>query len=198
MSDENSRAGGPDWDLLYDTASAQEGHFTTDQAASAGYSPQLLAHHLKKKRIVRIRRGVYRIVHFPPGDREDLVVVWLWSGQEGVFSHETALSLHGLSDVMPSNVHLTLPAAWRSRRLRVPPGTVLHYADIEAGDRTYVGCLPVTAPSRSVNDSALSFVAPDLILQAVDEGTGRGLFTEQMVAPALRYLEQFLPRSESR
>ena len=30
----------PDRDLLYEIASAQAGHFTTRQAAEAGYSPQ--------------------------------------------------------------------------------------------------------------------------------------------------------------
>ena len=32
----------PDWDHLFEIAAAQEGLFTTQQAAEAGYSPQLL------------------------------------------------------------------------------------------------------------------------------------------------------------
>jgi len=43
-----------------------------------------------------------------------------------VTSHHTALSLHGLSDVLPAHVHLTVPDAWRQRRLRVPAGIVIH------------------------------------------------------------------------
>ncbi len=31
----------PDWDRLYEAAAAQEGFFTTRQAADAGYSSQL-------------------------------------------------------------------------------------------------------------------------------------------------------------
>jgi hypothetical protein len=34
----------PDWDHLFEIAAAQDGLFTTQQAAEAGYSPQLLAH----------------------------------------------------------------------------------------------------------------------------------------------------------
>jgi len=49
---------------------------------------------------------------------------WLWSEQAGVISHQTALSLHGLSDVLPAQAHLTLPAAWSKRRFRVPPDVV--------------------------------------------------------------------------
>jgi predicted transcriptional regulator of viral defense system len=55
----------PDWDHLFEIAAAQDGLFTTRQAAVAGYSPQLIAHHLGAGRMVRVRRGVYRLVHFP-------------------------------------------------------------------------------------------------------------------------------------
>ena len=92
----------PDWDSLFSTASGQDGHFTTAQAAEAGYSPQLLAKHLKAGRIRRVRRGVYRVVHYPAAEHEDLVVLWLWSDRTGVFSHETALFLHDLSDALPT------------------------------------------------------------------------------------------------
>src|SRR5690349_16449602 len=109
----------PDWDRLFETAAAQQGMFTTQQAAEAGYSPQLLTHYQHSGRAVRVRRGVYRLVHFPAGEHEDLVLAWLWSERVGIISHHTALSLHGLSDLLPSHVHLTLPEASRSRRFRV-------------------------------------------------------------------------------
>jgi hypothetical protein len=48
----------PAWQALYDIAASQEGLFTTRQAAAAGYSPPLLAHHQKAGRIARVRRGI--------------------------------------------------------------------------------------------------------------------------------------------
>lgn len=116
----------PSWDQLFETASAQDGYFSTAQAAEAGYSPQLLAKYLKSGRITRIRRGVYRLVHFPAGEHEELVIIWLWAERAAVFSHETALSMHELSDVMSAKAHITLPESWRCRRLRVPADVVLH------------------------------------------------------------------------
>ena len=130
---------GPDWNRLFEIAVGPEGHFTTAQAADAGYSPQLLNRYLRSGRIRRVRRGVYRVVHFPAGEQEDLVEVWLWSDRAGVLSHETALALHDLSDLLPARIHLTLPAAWHARRLRVPDGVVLHYADVDDTERTWVG-----------------------------------------------------------
>ena len=49
---------GPAWQALYDVAASQEGLFTTRQAAAAGYSDPLLAHHQKAGNIARIRRGI--------------------------------------------------------------------------------------------------------------------------------------------
>ena len=150
----------PDWDRLYETAAGQEGYFSTAQAKAAGYSPQLLARHMGNGRIARARRGIYRLTHFPAGEHEELVVVWLWSERAGVFSHETALFLHGLSDALPSRVHLTLPAAWRSRRLRVPKGVATHFSDIAeqetslGGSRTCVQCLANAPRLRAGQGSA--------------------------------------------
>ncbi len=47
-------------------------------------------------------------------------------GVNGVISHQSALSIHELSDVSPARVHLTLPTTVRIRR-EVPKGLVIHY-----------------------------------------------------------------------
>jgi predicted transcriptional regulator of viral defense system len=148
------RATKPSWDRLFETASAQEGYFTTRQAAEAGYSSQLLLKHLRAGRVARAQRGIYRLVHYPVGEHEDLVTAWLWSERSGVISHQTALALHGLSDALPAQLHLTLPAAWHKRRFRVPAGVVLHHADVPREDRTWFGAVPATSAQRSLNDCA--------------------------------------------
>lgn len=174
MSPHAARA--PDWDALFEVAQAQAGYFTTRQAATAGYSPQLLAY-LGDKKVMRVRRGIYRLVHFPASDHEDLVVLWLWSEQEGVFSHDTALALHDLSDILPSRVHLTLPAGWRRRRLRVPMGLVLHFSDIGDGDRSSFDAVPVTRPRRTLEDCIETHVEPRLVGQAIRQARQRGLIS---------------------
>lgn len=169
------RQTGPDWDRLYETALAQEGHFTTQQALDAGYSSQLLVKYLNSGKIIRVRRTVYRLKHFPPGQQEDLVALWLWSDRAGVFSHETALMLHELSDVLPARAHLTVPAKWRRRRLQVPDGVVLHYADVTKRDRAWVGAVPVTSPARTLADCAADYVSPDFLSFAISQALARGM-----------------------
>jgi predicted transcriptional regulator of viral defense system len=181
----------PDWDRLYETAAAQDGMFTTRQAAEAGYSPQLLAHHLGSGRFIRVRRGVYRLVHFPAGEREELTVIWLWSEQAGVFSHQTALALHDLSDVLPAQVHLTLPSEWRKRRLRVPSGVVLHYEDVPGEERSWFGPVPATAPARTLVDCARADVSPELLRQAALEALDRGLVARAELAAVDDVLRPF-------
>src|SRR5687767_5773912 len=91
----------PDWNRLFEIAVGQSGLFTTQQAADAGYSPQLLIHHVRTGRVARVQRGIYRLVHFPAADHEELVAAWLWSERAGVVSHQSALALHDLSDILP-------------------------------------------------------------------------------------------------
>ncbi len=190
--------GGPDWDRLYELAAAQEGHFTTAQAAEVGYSPQLLTKYLKNDRITRIRRGVYRLVHFPASEHEELVVIWLWAERAGAFSHETALTLHGLSDVMPAKVHITLPSFWRRRRLRVPESVVLHFADVEITDRTWFGSVPVTTVTRTLGDCADARVAPDFVRDAFEDAADRGLVDRNSLPNVVSYLKKYFSASRSR
>ncbi len=102
-------------------------------------------------------------------------MVWLWSEQEGVFSHQTALALHDLSDVLPSQVHLTLPEAWQKRRLRVPGGVTLHYGDVAEGERRWFGPVPATAPLRTLEDCAAEQLPPERLRGAALDALHRRL-----------------------
>jgi predicted transcriptional regulator of viral defense system len=181
----------PSWDRLYEVASGQDGHFTTEQAAEAGYSPQLLRKHGQAGRVARLRRGIYRLVHFPPSEHEDLVVVWLWSERVGTFSHQTALGLHELSDALPSRIHLTVPSEWRVRRLRVPPAVILHYGDFLKRERTWFGAVPATSAIRTLDDCAQEKLSPDLLRQATREALARGLVGKRDLAEVKRSLRDF-------
>ena len=181
----------PEWDRLYETAAGQAGLFTTQQAAEAGYSPQLLVHYVHSGKALRIHRGIYRLVHFPAGEHEELVVAWLWSEQQGVVSHQTALALHGLSDALPAHVHLTLPSAWRRRRFRVPADIVLHHEEVPRADRSWFGAVPATNPTRTLNDCARAGLSPELLRQAAQQALRRGLVRKAELADVKKALAPF-------
>lgn len=188
---------GPDWDQLYETAQAQEGLFSTRQARAAGYSAQLLRHYLKQGRVLRVMRGIYRLVHFPAGEHEDLACAWLWSEQAGVLSHQTALSLHGLSDILPARVHLSLPLEWKKRRMRVPDGVVVHYSDVSAQERGWAGPVPMTSVVRTLHDLVSMGLSPELVGQAISEAKARGLASREELTALKKSLALYGKRSLS-
>jgi predicted transcriptional regulator of viral defense system len=97
----------------------------------------------------------------------------------GVISHQSALTIHELSDVNPARIHMTLPTAVRLRR-DVPKVLVIHYADLNAIDVERVQGVPVTTPARSIRDAHAAHLGNDLIAQAIADGRRLGtvLMTE--------------------
>jgi predicted transcriptional regulator of viral defense system len=97
--------------------------------------------------------------------------------------------LHDLSDVLPARAHLTVPAAWRERRLRVPDGVVLHYADVRKPERVWIRVVPVTSVPRTLADCAADHLSPDLLSAAVDQALTRGVVAKREIAQVQRVLE---------
>ena len=124
--------------------------------------------------------------------------MWLWTERAGVFSYETALSLHGLSDVLPARVHVTLPALWTKRRFRVPKGVLLHFGDVEDSERTWVGTVQVTTVARTLIDCATGRVPPDLVRDAFEDAANRGLVDRNSLPAVVSYLTQFFSATDSR
>ena len=161
----------PDPDRLFAILETQAGYFTTAQAADAGYSRSLLSHHAKAGTFERVRPGVYRLARFPTSPREDLYVAWLEAGKRAVVSHDSALELYGLSDILPAATHLTLPRTSSRRRL----GIRMHTTNLDASEVTARDGLPVTTVARTIADVARSGGAAELVAQAVNEALDRGL-----------------------
>ena len=164
----------PNLDRLFATAEGQAGYFTTAQAHQAGYSRGLVAHHAKAGTFERVRSGVYRLARFPGSAREDLYIAWLEAGSRAVISHDSALELYGLSDLLPTETHVTLPRTSSRRR----SGIRMHTTTLDATDVAVRDGLPVTTAARSIADVARSGGAAELIGQAVHEALARGLASE--------------------
>ncbi|MEM9695724.1 MAG: hypothetical protein AAGA56_24490 [Myxococcota bacterium] len=72
---------------------------------------------------------------------------------------------------------MIVPSSWRSRRLRVPKGLVLHYHDLNDEEVAWRGPIKITTPLRTVSDCTVDAVEPNLVKQAIDQGVRRGAFT---------------------
>lgn len=176
----------PDWSGLYQLLYEQQGYFTAAQAHAHGISPMLLRHHVEAGRFERARRGIYRLSNFPPTPAEDLVVFWLWSDRQGVFSHATALLQHRLSDALPGSSCMTVPTMWRDRRHQVPAGLHLHYADLPPQSHVWIDGVPVTRPLRTVVDCIAHGESLEITADALRDALERDLFSRPEYLAALR------------
>jgi len=173
---------------LFELASEQGGYFTAVQARACGFSRALLAHHAKSSgRFLRVRQGLYRFREYPGSPREDVIAAWLATGREvAVVSHESALDILGLSDVVPEVVHLTVPRARRYRS--ASPGVALHTTTrgLDKSDVVVRNGIRLTAAARSIIDAAAAGTAPEQIVAAIGQALDRGMATQSKLLAAAR------------
>ena len=179
MAGKTSKAG------LYTLAESQQGLFTARQAVSAGYDRRNHSYHIARRNWVHEARGIYRLSQFPRSSESDYVLWSLWSMGEsttpaGVLSHETAMLIHKLSDVLPAKIHLTIPRDFGSRE--VPAVLVLHRSDLALADVESRTGYQVTTVLRTLLDVAgAQTLAPDLLEQAIVQALERGTLTMAQV-----------------
>lgn len=177
---------------LFEVADGQAGYFTAKQALEAGYGYPLQHYHRERGHWVPVGHGLFRLRRYPEGENEHLTRLWLWSrNREGepqaVISHETALALWDLSDLMPEKVHLSVPRGFRKR---APAGVIVHKAELAEGDVGEWGGLPVTTPLRTLLDVAKDRrVSPEHLEAATREAIERGLVRPKKLREVLSLLE---------
>jgi predicted transcriptional regulator of viral defense system len=174
---------------LYEIAEGQQGYFTSKQAKECGFAESAQSYHAQVGNWVREHRGIYRLARFPQGDQAQLVLWSLWSRDrhekvQGVYSHETALTIHDLSDLMPSKLHMTVPRAFR-RNSETPAILVPHYADLPQTDIEAREGFRVTRPLRTIADLLRAGEVPDeVLIQALREALARGMITRAQLGSA--------------
>lgn len=169
-------------------AHEQGGYFTAKQARTAGYGYKHLDYHETAGNFVRVEHGLYRLPTVPPGENDDLARLSLWSRNQkdepqAVVSHESALVLHELSDLLPAAIHLTVPPKFRKP---APNGCVLHKAVLVAGDIEERAGFRVTTPLRTLLDAAASGVSLEQLGTAIHDALSRGLVPRKAFELAVR------------
>ena len=125
-------------DILAATAAAQGGFFTATQAISAGYADSQHVYHVKTGHWEKVLRGIYRLAAAPRVAWPELIVWSLWSrdrdgAPQGVYSHETALQIHGALERQPGPLHMTVPRRFR-KNTDLPADLILHKEDLSESD----------------------------------------------------------------
>lgn len=91
---------------LYNIAKSNGGIIDTKAAAQHNISKAMLYKLCKEEKIQRIAKGQYIL----PNDMQDELLVISNRSKKLIFSHETALYLHGISDRTPFEHTITAPS----------------------------------------------------------------------------------------
>ncbi|HEV7216209.1 MAG TPA: type IV toxin-antitoxin system AbiEi family antitoxin domain-containing protein [Chloroflexota bacterium] len=179
MNDRQSR---PNLRGLETRALVRGGYFDRRDALDHGISDRMLTYHVGQGRFERLYPGVFRLCTAPLAAHDDLLLAWVWSNYRGAVSHESALALYGLSDVMPSRVQLTVPPGFRRDTTRYD----LHWSRLSADEiRMYEG-VQVTAPARTIVDAAAVGTGLEQIHKAIDQALRRTLVDSAQLDAAAR------------
>ncbi len=158
---------------LFALAAGQGGFFSAAQAVEIGYSYQAQAHHVRAGNWLRVDRGLFHLVEWVPEIHDELARWALWSGGQGVVSHETALAVHGIGEFESPSVHLTVPPGFT----RQHPALVLHHDVLPPDDVQGQAGFAVTNPVRTLVDIAVGRPDPDHLARAIGEAREAGLLT---------------------
>ena len=180
-------------------ANQQGGYFTAKQAAGAGYSYQALQHHVAVGNFERVEHGLYRLPTVPHAEHDDLIRLTLWSRNQqdepqAVVSHETALGIHELTDLLPDRIHLTVPKRFRKA---VPEVCAVHKAELADDEIEERFGFRVTTPLRTFADALESGVSSEQLVLGLNAALDRGIISRAQLSKGKRRypaLDRFLTK----
>ena len=102
------------FELLDELVEKGNGYLQTSQVLENGISKPTLADYVNKRNMERVAQGVYLA---EDAWKDELYILHL-SNSRIIFSHETALFLHGLMEREPKDVSVTVRAGYNASHLR--------------------------------------------------------------------------------
>ncbi|MFP4177818.1 MAG: type IV toxin-antitoxin system AbiEi family antitoxin domain-containing protein [Acholeplasmataceae bacterium] len=92
----------------------QNGYITTQDANDEGIHREYLTMLVEEEKLIRVSPGVYRSKEA----WEDKLYMYQQKKKRMVYSHDTALYLHGLSDRDPIRYSVTLPTGYNTSQIK--------------------------------------------------------------------------------
>ena len=163
---------------LNELAFRQSGYFTSAQARDIGYSAQSQKYHADRGTWMRIERGLYRLSEWPPSESDNYTRWFVWGEGRGVISHESAADAHGIGDLDPRLVHLTVPAPQRTRL----NGVALHVATLTDEEVEQRGSFRATTVTRTVLDLADSPTTQEQFTELVSDALRSGRASAELLS----------------
>jgi predicted transcriptional regulator of viral defense system len=164
-------------DELWEIATLQHGYVTAQQALARGIAREVVNKLVHRGTLERAAFGVYRFPKYPYTDTARYMLAVLWTrAPEAALSHETALDVYAISDIIADKIHVTVG---KHRRLRRVGGEryEVHYADLGARQIGWWEEVPTvtvaTAIAQCIEDGTPTY----LLRQALERGREHGRIT---------------------
>jgi predicted transcriptional regulator of viral defense system len=176
---------------LRELANKQGGYFTARQAEGLGFVRNHHSYHVSTGKWTREAHGIFRLAGVPTANPAiDELHCWLlWTmgrkanAPRGAIAYETALVVHGLSDLMLNKVHLTVPKDFRPSV--IPKSVVLHHENREDTEISEREGLRVVRPFLAVLDLIREGrVSVEHIERGFKDGISKGIITISEVKTA--------------
>lgn len=157
---------------LIEIAKDQNGYVSASQVTAAGIPRRKLAEAVDKGELVKVERGLYAL----PETWEDPYLAAQHRFSRGVFSDDTALFLHGMTDRAPFSLTMTFPRDYNATPVR-EAGIVCRTC---ADEVLELGLVELTTQHSNI------VRAYDLERTLCDLVRGQGTVDSQVVIPAMR------------
>ncbi len=157
---------------ILDIARAENGFITSTQVTEAGIPRRCLTELVAAGKLAQVERGLYSL----PDVWEDEFVVAQHRFSRGIFSHETALFLHDMTDRTPVFLTMTFPRAYNASKVRKAGIEVKTCAD----DVLALGLISTFTPLGN------KIEAYDIERTLCDIVRGQAVLDAQIVNPAMR------------
>lgn len=153
-------------------AESRNGFVTSSEVTEAGIPRRCLTKAVEDGLLLKAERGLYML----PGAWEDELLVLKHRFKRGVFSHETALFLHGLTDRTPAEFTMTFPHSYNAKSAQAEGAVVK-----KSVERHYsLGLCAVETPYGN------EVLAYDVERTLCDIVRGDGFLDVQLVNPAMK------------
>lgn len=108
------------FEMMDEMLNHNNGYFVTSEAVARGISKTYVAEYIRKKELEKLAQGVYIS---QDAWEDDLYVIHL-RNKEVVFSHESALAMHGLMERESPGIMMTVNRTYNASHLRKQGCTV--------------------------------------------------------------------------
>ena len=164
---------------LVELAISQGGYFTAKQALKLGYSYRAQSYYLETGYWVKEDRALYKVNFLPYQKDDELIKAYFWTRDkndipQAVISHESAAMVHNIGEIIPKEIHLTVPKSFRKK----PPNKYkLYKANIVKNEIENKDFFKVTTPIRTITD-LVHKIDQEQLTKIIEDSYHKGLINQ--------------------